>query len=216
VDIALAQNRVFLGLQLNLEAIFRIKQNLVPHLDGSNVRTHGHRFGPSKAPRHLGSRRNQDPRARASLTLRCGLLHEDPIEKNGDWLAISASGYLCFGHPVTVPHRESVQPTSRRADGETRIRHVCLCLTDGVFAEMEDRCSENGISAPKGHSFNQMLKSANSTRSNQRDTDCVAHGSIEFVIESLSGSVTIHRRHQDLSGTTLGYFSCPGNRFSIR
>src|ERR1700678_2431375 len=61
VDVTLAQDDVFLPLDLHLEAVFGVEQHLVAHFDGPHMRSDRHRLGPGESLGHLGGGRDQDP-----------------------------------------------------------------------------------------------------------------------------------------------------------
>ena len=163
MDVALSKDHEVLALELDLELVFRVEQDLVPYLDGPDMGADGHRLGPRQPSCHLCGRRDQDARARASLTLLVAHLDQHAIEQDGDRKAILTCGDLSACHAVTVPQTLVAPAHSCRTDGEAVVSHVRLCLSYRVLAEVEDRRCEHGIGATEHHAVDQILEGPHAT-----------------------------------------------------
>ena len=113
MDVALAQDHIFLALELDLETILRIEEHLISDLDRSNVRADGHRLSPRQSLGHLGGGGDQDPRPRPSFALSVAHLDEDPIEQHRHRHIVS-SGQSISRHAVTVSQRPATSVRLRR------------------------------------------------------------------------------------------------------
>jgi len=84
MDIPLTQDHVLLTLHLDFEAIFGIEQDVVAHLDRSDVGPHGDRRRPAEASGYLCGGRDKNAGPGPSLAVGLADLDEDPIGQHID------------------------------------------------------------------------------------------------------------------------------------
>jgi hypothetical protein len=70
--------------------------------------------------------------------------------------------------------------------------HIALCLPDRILPKVKDRRCKDCVGVPQYDAVDKMLEPADASRSDQRDSDCVAESPVKIVIEALLGPISIH------------------------
>src|ERR1043166_563093 len=100
---------------------------------------------------------------------------------------------------------ESARPPHGNAIPHKRL----LKISNGMCAEVKNRCSQRGISLTRGKDFNKMLRVACSTGGNHRNRNRRGDSRGKFTIKAQPGAVAVHGCEKYFASATLFRFTCP-------
>ena len=125
MNVTLAQHDVVGSVHLDLVAIFRVEQHLIAGFDVANVRADCDDSGPGEALADLGSCRDQDAAAAATLPVGLPQLDENPVVEHFDREAVVVVERKFLGG-------HSAQRYRYRADMEPERESVRIHVGDRV------------------------------------------------------------------------------------